>query len=369
MADHPEYDFSFIDFLQVMAIIEMELAFHYFLEGLSQPRRAQDRHEYARRFFGRRDSGQSQPDLASDPGPATAGNGTQANQTMDSSVGNLPVLVKTLNELCLRERLEPAEKRRTPLSLLQVMVETFFLSGPDPASLLFSNIQLAVAAKSYEITPSSHVRIDMTHHSLRGGPVDVKRYPWNSCKMATELVLILAAHATPACLHEALTSQSQSPGSLPTRESLMTSVPDSLSAGFEQARRAALEGGKTTVMGVKLTDRHIFDLAAQGVSDRYFTFAHSFAVGVGPEGFVVWQAWGKHGYRLDEYVRDGHARVRSWDEGRRFVDDFEKLAQCKVSGLSPPQPYFFPFSFLSFPFLSFFVVVVVVVHIYICAYC
>lgn len=55
-------------------------------------------------------------------------------------------------------------------------------------------------------------------------------------------------------------------------------------------------------------------------------------MGVGPEGAVVWQASGRHGHRLDEYLGGGHARVRSWGEAGRFVGDFEKLVGCRVSG-------------------------------------
>ena len=53
-------------------------------------------------------------------------------------------------------------------------------------------------------------------------------------------------------------------------------------------------------------------------------------MGIGPEGVIVWQAWGKHGYRLDEYLDGGHARLRSWDEADQFVRDFDKLTSQKV---------------------------------------
>ncbi|KAK5988135.1 hypothetical protein PT974_12275 [Cladobotryum mycophilum] len=44
---------------------------------------------------------------------------------------------------------------------------------------------------------------------------------------------------------------------------------------------------------------------------------------------MTWQAWGEHGYRLDEYIRDGHSRLRGWDEADRWVQNFERLASQK----------------------------------------
>ena len=91
-----------------------------------------------------------------------------------------------------------------------------------------------------------------------------------------------------------------------------------------------MNGRQTTVLAASLVDVHIFELAQQGASEQYFSFAHVFIIGVGPEGIIVWQAWGKHGYRLDEYLNDGHARVRDWREADQFVHDFGKLAAQKV---------------------------------------
>ena len=46
---------------------------------------------------------------------------------------------------------------------------------------------------------------------------------------------------------------------------------------------------------------------------------------------MVWQASGMYRYGLDEYVRDGHARLRGWDEMGHFVADFEQLTSHEVS--------------------------------------
>ncbi|KAK7748527.1 hypothetical protein SLS53_000547 [Cytospora paraplurivora] len=205
-------------------------------------------------------------------------------------------------------------------------VATFFSFGPRPASLLFLELQEAVKQESYEITSSSGVIINVS------GPnpmFDNTSHLWKSCKMAASLVLLMAAHPTPESMYEALKPQSRSMGGMPTLESIKSSTPDSLSKTFQEAKRAAIDEGATTVMGVKLLDKHIFELVRRGTSERFFSFAHTFTMGVGPEGVVIWQAFGEHGYRLDEYINDEHAGVRSWDQAKDFVDSFEKLIRCK----------------------------------------
>ncbi|ROW05630.1 hypothetical protein VSDG_00108 [Cytospora chrysosperma] len=325
MADHSDDRLAFWDTaVQDSDPSEMELA-NELLTRLFQNRSPQERDDYSRRFFGRQTFAQLQQDLTAGSHPDTLSGQHQVGKPVGHCHGDPLSLAIMLNKICLSGRQESPEKR-SPLDLLRVMVESFFRLGPETASLLFSSLHYAVGTQSYKMVFSSMVRIDV----FASNPsFIIDNFPWNSCKMAASLVLLLAAHATPESLREALKPQSQSMGGMPTRESLKTSVPDSLSREFRRAKRAALEEGKTTVMGVKMIDKHIFDLVAQGTSEQYFSFAHTFTMGLGPEGVVIWQAFGKHGYRLDEYIRDGHARVRSWDEAKQFVDDFEKLVNGK----------------------------------------
>ncbi|ROW09576.1 hypothetical protein VMCG_02516 [Cytospora schulzeri] len=303
MADHSDDRLSFWDeTVEGSNSSEMELA-NELLTRLFQNRTSQDRDEYAHRFFGRQNFAQLRQDLATGSNPDTLSGQPQASKPEDRSHSDLWSLAVMLNELSLSERHETSDKR-SPLSLLQVMIESFFGRGPEVASLLFSSLHFAVGTQSYKLDSSKSL-------------------------MAASLVLLLAAHPTPESLHEAVKSQARSLGDMPTRESLTNATSDSLSGEYRRAKRAALEEGKTTVMGVKLVDKHIFDLVARGLSEGCFSFAHTFTMGVGPEGVVIWQSFGKHGYRLDEYIRDGHACVRSWDEAKQFVDDFEKLTSCK----------------------------------------
>ncbi|OCK76830.1 hypothetical protein K432DRAFT_305513 [Lepidopterella palustris CBS 459.81] len=118
-------------------------------------------------------------------------------------------------------------------------------------------------------------------------------------------------------------------GGLPTLEQIRATPSQSLSTAYQSAKKAALEENKTTILGVSLTDVHIFELESRGTSEPWFSFAHSFTMGVAPEGLIIWQAWGEHGYRLDEWVARDGSRLRSWDEGDSFVRDFERLVSGK----------------------------------------
>lgn len=107
----------------------------------------------------------------------------------------------------------------------------------------------------------------------------------------------------------------------------------SLKSEYEDAKaRACGEERKTSVITVNLLDVHSIELLEQDQEKRYTDFSHAFVLGIGPEGFIIWQAH-EHGYGLDEWIRDGNARLRNWQEADEFVDEFEKFATFKVSRL------------------------------------
>jgi hypothetical protein len=85
------------------------------------------------------------------------------------------------------------------------------------------------------------------------------------------------------------------------------------------------------VLAISLIDVHIFELARQQRSEQYQSFAHTFVLGVGSEGVVIWQAWGDHGYGFDEYIKRGDARIPSWQEAGDFMNAFESFAEYKVT--------------------------------------
>ncbi|OJJ65556.1 hypothetical protein ASPBRDRAFT_532719 [Aspergillus brasiliensis CBS 101740] len=64
---------------------------------------------------------------------------------------------------------------------------------------------------------------------------------------------------------------------------------------------------------------------------NYTSFAHCFVLAIGREGFRVYQAWGEHGYRLDEYLKRGGSQLRSWQEATAFLKNFGKLCHYSVS--------------------------------------
>jgi hypothetical protein len=221
--------------------------------------------------------------------------------------------------------------QQSPLLALNEQVGALFKCGPDIAVFIFSKLQLHIKEKTYrrtgaiiEIGIFSEEQTDLSLSQDRS-------FLWKSCKMAATLVLLFATSNDPKCLDNALKSQSRSLGGLPTYDSIRETPSASLPLAFRRAKLAAMNDRQTTVLAVALVDVHIFELAQRDASEPYFSFAHVFTIGVGPEGVIVWQAWGKHGYRLDEYLNDGHGRVRDWSEADQFVRDFDKLAAQKVS--------------------------------------
>jgi hypothetical protein len=219
-------------------------------------------------------------------------------------------------------------EHRSPLQFLRASIATFFSEGPQIASFIFRQLQIAAIQGDTSIRVPKDIILD---------PLDLEfNFPWNSCKLATTLVLLIA------CRHnevfEALKFQSGQLGGLPTLSLIRSTPSSSFAQAFAKAKKAALNGEMaTTVIGVSLIDVHIFELNVRGMAKPYTSFAHAFVVGVGPEGVVIWQSWGEYGYRLDEYLARNGARLRNWDEAEEFVRDFNRLVFRKVSFLSMQQ--------------------------------
>lgn len=150
--------------------------------------------------------------------------------------------------------------------------------------------------------------------------------------MAATLVLLFAAPRDSESLLFAAKTQSRSLGGLPTLKHIRETPSASFDAAYRRAKQDAFgDRQRTTVMAVNLTDVHIFELGEQGKDQLHFSFAHVFVIAVGPEGAVIWQSWGKFGYRLDEYLNRGGGRLRDWQEADQFASDFTKLVSGKVS--------------------------------------
>ena len=214
----------------------------------------------------------------------------------------------------------------TPLEELDKAVKGFFARGPEDASRRFQALQSSV------LSGDLVVELDDSATSLMDCLL-IQRIPWNSCKLAATLVLLLACPAEPELMFKALEFLSRSLGGLPTMETISNNASADLSKRFAQAKKAAIDGkiGKVTVLGVNLVDVEMLERGEKKSCDMLYTsFAHSFVVAVGREGFRIYQAWGEHGYRLDEYLKRGHSRCRDWVEGKKFVKTFDKLARYQV---------------------------------------
>ena len=157
--------------------------------------------------------------------------------------------------------------------------------------------------------------------------------PWNSCLLATTLLLVFAAPKDPDAMHSALKFSSSTLGGQPTMAMINATPSVDLAIRFARAKKLAVDGkvGKVTVLGVNLVD---VEMIKRGETRRkptgYSSFAHSFVLGVGREGWRLFQAWGKHGYTLDQWLDRRGSRLRNWKEAKAFVKDFGVLATSEV---------------------------------------
>ncbi|CZR54407.1 uncharacterized protein PAC_04291 [Phialocephala subalpina] len=143
----------------------------------------------------------------------------------------------------------------SPLQALIEEIANNFRSSPDRASKTFANIQDAVLNNTTRVRDHMQPLASFTH-------------PWNSCKLAATLVLVLASSKD--TMLEAMKFQSRSLGGLPNLEITRSTPTTSFSTAFEIAKSVALgPGKKTTILGVSLVDMHIFELAEKGQSEPW----------------------------------------------------------------------------------------------------
>jgi hypothetical protein len=208
---------------------------------------------------------------------------------------------------------------KSPLLALQQQVTNVFKHGPERATGIFHSLSQAAKLGS--------TKAQFPYKDLR--------MSWNSCKASATLVGLLAC--PPSRLHEVAKFMSHDLGGLPKLEEIRNTSSASLQDAFRHAKALARgEKGICSVITVSLTDVHIFELAQKrcrggSEADKFTTFAHSFVLGVGPEGIIIWQSWGEHGYGLDKWMNDGRARVRTWQEAGDLVSVFETFVAYKVS--------------------------------------
>ncbi|KAK3632884.1 hypothetical protein LTR56_016063 [Elasticomyces elasticus] len=213
-------------------------------------------------------------------------------------------IIKALNP-------KPGQAARSPLLVLQHLVASVIMHGPLRAGGVHGS--MCVAAE---------------HHTTEADvPTENLDVEWRSCKAAATLVGLLT------CPDDEVYSTrkflSQGLGGLPTLDEMRTTPSASFPSAFRKAKALARKENVATVILVSFVDVHIFELAAKHKADKFTSLAHSFAIGIGPEGVVLWQAWGEHGYSLDQYIKRDGARLRTWQEAGDLVDRFDQLAQHK----------------------------------------
>jgi len=205
---------------------------------------------------------------------------------------------------------------QSPLLALQQQVKNCFKLGTRPAKCLGAALFTAAGKNSTTVSRPPHDKF--------------KYGPTSACAIASTTVGVLACPAHR--LDEVVVFEYVS---LMSFDAVVSKTPSaSLGTAFKNAKsRACGDTGACALIMVSLVDVHMFELVKQGKHGTYSTFAHSFALGVGPQGAIVWQGWDSEedGYWLDKWIDNGKARVRDWQEAGEFVDTFEKFVAYKVS--------------------------------------
>lgn len=214
----------------------------------------------------------------------------------------------------------------TPLEELDNALKYFFQDGPEAASYTFDALRTAV------IKGKTDVVVDEKGMRFIGSII-ARLAPWSSCKLACTLVLLFASPSDQDSMLKALRWQSASLGGLPTMAEISSTPSADLPRRFTQAKKAAIDGkiGKVTVLGVSLVDVEMMERGEKESKDmNYTSFAHTFVLAIGREGFRVYQAWGEHGYRLDEWLTEGGSKLHSWEDAKVFMKAFKKLTRAAV---------------------------------------
>ena len=212
----------------------------------------------------------------------------------------------------------------SPLLVLQHFIREYFHCNPSTASFMY--VQLEAAVRKGE-----------TNVDLIGAPVltsDLWAWvvSWTSAHYAACLVMMLAARKE--SMLTAMKAFSTSLNGIPDLK-VMRRVPTaSLTDAYYEARTAAWIERKTTVLGIGLFDLHWLKLKAINEHAKYSPFTHTFTMGIGPEGFILWQAGGEGCSELptlDEHLAADGDCVHNWTTGDVFIENFEKLVINPVS--------------------------------------
>ena len=115
-----------------------------------------------------------------------------------------------------------------------------------------------------------------------------------------------------------------------------------LSARVAMAKQAAFNGKVPTytVLGVSLVDVEMIERGENlNKTTGYSSFAHAFVLGIGREGWYLYQLWVEHGYTLQDWLERGSGQMREWKEMKPWLKNFAVLATVEVSTSSPTKSF------------------------------
>ncbi|KAJ5218481.1 uncharacterized protein N7498_000580 [Penicillium cinerascens] len=213
------------------------------------------------------------------------------------------------------------EPQLTTLEELNDAVKDFFAKGPLYASYKMLALQISIVLGS--------TAVDVNEPPAYAIPFIAEGFPWRDPKLSATLVSLFACPPDPHSVSETLKCGHDGLGGSPTAADVPGTPPADLSKVFARAKKAAVDGkvGKATVLLVNLVDVEMTERRESGCCDmNYSSFAHAFVLAIGREGFCVFQASGRHGYRLDQYLMRDGSRLRNWEEAKTFVNRFQNLA-------------------------------------------
>lgn len=162
-----------------------------------------------------------------------------------------------------------------------------------------------------------------------GEDIMARQHPWDNCKQTATLVLVLAAPQRDMAAATVFYFNPRTTESCPKLSGILATPSASLRVVVKRPLEAASTRGAVTVLGVDLVDMELLDRYEKGKPTNFQSFGHTFVVGIGPEGVVIWQSWASE-YFFHEYFKYNGARVRTLDELNTFVDNFENLMTEEV---------------------------------------
>ena len=217
------------------------------------------------------------------------------------------------------------------------VLANLFAQGPAIAALrlhiLESSVKEFFMGARNRLPPCPRVedfRSKFNQLSTNGSLMDqvVKNYPWQGCKLAASLISFICVEMNDAALRkECFAYYSHQMGGLPKMAAIKGIPSTSLSAKL----RDALAAPTATLLMVGLSDLAILKAVEAGrpETDLFHSYAHSFTLLVSEEGVSLFQAWGKFGYTLQEWIKRNPTTM-SPDEALSYTERFDKFVILKT---------------------------------------